>query len=75
MLEWCICMYITPGRSRKEKTKRDYLRELLAFLGYVGSIGKDDIRQLCPPRYGNVSGCHGTELSEIQHPLEEDRYH
>ncbi|MDN4067584.1 tyrosine-type recombinase/integrase [Paenibacillus vini] len=34
------------GTNRKDKTKRDYIRELVAYLEYVSSIGKSDIREL-----------------------------
>ncbi|MCY9666449.1 tyrosine-type recombinase/integrase [Paenibacillus alginolyticus] len=42
-----VYLYVhNPEKERKDKTKEDYLRVLIAFLQYVMAIGKDDIRHL-----------------------------
>ncbi|GFN33016.1 tyrosine-type recombinase/integrase [Paenibacillus xylaniclasticus] len=42
-----VYLYVhNRDKSRKPKTKEDYIRMLVAFLQYVAVIGKDDIRQL-----------------------------
>ncbi|MFC5449068.1 tyrosine-type recombinase/integrase [Paenibacillus aestuarii] len=42
-----VYLYVhNHAKQRKEKTKEDYMRVLLAFLQYVTTLGKNDIREL-----------------------------
>ena len=61
-------------KKRKDKTKEDYLRTLVAFLQHVAAIGRNDIRELSASTWRNFRRSWRA-LCQVQYAVKESGYY